>query len=59
MRLALPALAVVALLVLLRRRRTDPAVVVVVASLDGEEVVPDEGTPEHRRIVEAAERALA
>jgi hypothetical protein len=58
MRLALPALAVVALLVLLRRRRTDPAVVVV-ASLDGEEVVPDEGTPEHRRIVEAAERALA
>jgi hypothetical protein len=58
MRLALPALAAVALLVLLRRRRTDPAVVVV-ASLDGEEVVPDEGTPEHRRIVEAAERALA
>jgi hypothetical protein len=57
MRLALPALAAVALLVLLRRRRTDPAVVVV-ASLDGEEVVPDEGTPEHRRIVEAAERAL-
>jgi hypothetical protein len=58
MRLALPALAAVALLVLLRRRGTDPAVVVV-ASLDGEEVVPDEGTPEHRRIVEAAERALA
>jgi hypothetical protein len=57
MRLALPALAAVALLVLLRRRRTDPAVVVV-ASLDGEEVVPDEGIPEHRRIVEAAERAL-
>ena len=58
MRLALVALAAMAVLVLVRRRRTEPAAVVV-AWPDGDEVTPAEGTPEHRRIVEAAERALA
>jgi hypothetical protein len=58
MRLGLLALAAVAVVVLLRRRRTEPASVVV-GWPDGEEVAPAVGTPEHGRIVEAAERALA
>jgi len=58
MRLALLALAIVTVLVLLRRRRTARAAVVV-AWQNGEELTLVEGTPEHGRIVEAAERVLA
>jgi hypothetical protein len=58
MRLGLFALAVVAVVILLRRRRVEPSTVVV-AWRDGEEVGLGEGTPEQRRIVDVAERALA
>ena len=58
MRPGLFALAVVAVVVLLRRRRVEPSTVVV-AWRGGEEVGLAEGTPEHRRIGDVAERALA
>jgi len=58
MRLGFFALAVVAVLVVLRRRRVEPSSVVV-AWRDGEEVVLAEGTREHGRIVDVAERAVA
>ena len=58
MRLLLLGAAAVAAWLVLRRRGGD-ARRVVVAWRGGEEVGLAEGTPEHRRIVDVAERALA
>ena len=57
MRLALLLLTAVAAVVLWRRRRIE-ASGVVVEWRDGAEIALADGTPEHERLVAAAERAL-